>query len=249
MAWPTGPSRGLVRHVHRSRDGDRALAPSRVGVTRARRGGAGPHRRLGGRVPGRWRADVGRVTPRWGHDRRPAREPGDDVQGHQRTNRGNDVIDTCIKGGTVIDGTGARRAEPTSASPTAGWSRWPSGSTRHRRGRSTPTDRIVCPGFVDLHTHYDVQAFWDPTLSPSPLHGVTTVIGGNCGFSVAPARTQRGRLPDAHARPRRGHAARDAGRRRATGTGPRSAPTSTGSRVAWRPTPGSWSATRRSAGW
>ena len=97
-----------------------------------------------------------------------------------------------IRGGTVVDGTGApgrHRRRRHQRRPDRGHRRH---RRRRRRARSTPTGKVVAPGFVDIHTHYDAQVFWDTTLSPSPLHGVTTVIGGNCGFTIAPLGPEHG---------------------------------------------------------
>ena len=99
-----------------------------------------------------------------------------------------------VRGGTVVDGTGTarRRADV---------------GVRDGRvaavGRIAASDAaevfdadglIVAPGIVDVHTHYDPQVTFEPLATMSVYHGVTTVLAGNCGFSIAPTRTARPRL-------------------------------------------------------
>ena len=92
--------------------------------------------------------------------------------------------DLAIRGGTVVDGTGAP-ARPADVGISGGRIVEISEHVRGERELDA-SGAIVAPGFVDIHTHYDAQVFWDPWLTPSSLQGVTSVVGGNCGFSLAP---------------------------------------------------------------
>ncbi len=99
--------------------------------------------------------------------------------------------DLVIKGGTIVDGTGAPARTGDIAIEDGRIQEL--GAVNGAARETIDADGLlVTPGWVDIHTHYDGQATWDPLLTPSCWHGVTTVVMGNCGVGFAPVR------PDKH---------------------------------------------------
>ncbi len=115
---------------------------------------------------------------------------GESIEADMTTTDRSDQNDWLIRGATIVDGTGAPgfpgdvviRAGRIEAVLRGGEGSQASEDLAEIDGEGL----VLTPGFVDPHTHYDAQLGWDPTASPSNLHGVTTIIGGNCGFSIAP---------------------------------------------------------------
>src|SRR4051794_10622790 len=96
------------------------------------------------------------------------------------------MSDLIVRGGTVVDGTGAagRIADVRVRDGViveVGRDLAPDGE-REIDAR----DAVVTPGLIDSHTHYDIEMFWDPSLDPLPVYGVTTLVMGNCGLGIAP---------------------------------------------------------------
>jgi N-acyl-D-aspartate/D-glutamate deacylase len=103
------------------------------------------------------------------------------------------MLDSIIRGAEICDGSGRSRYNGDIA--IAGGRIAAVGKVDGPARRELDADGLVAaPGFIDVHTHYDCQVSWDPALTPSCWHGVTSVVMGNCGFSIAPCRPEHREL-------------------------------------------------------
>jgi len=102
------------------------------------------------------------------------------------------MFDLLIKGGTVVDGSGGA-SQVADVAVKDGYIVQVGAINGPAKRTIDAAGKLVTPGFVDIHTHYDGQATWDPVLSPSFHNGVTTIVMGNCGVGFAPARPDKRR--------------------------------------------------------
>ncbi|MEV6104077.1 D-aminoacylase [Streptomyces sp. NPDC051940] len=100
------------------------------------------------------------------------------------------MLDLVIRGATVVDGTGAP-ARTADVGLRDGRIAVVGAVTEDAAAAVDAHGLVLAPGFVDPHTHYDAQLFWDPYATPSMNHGVTTIAAGNCGFTLAPLNPAR----------------------------------------------------------